>query len=682
MLKGLFAGLGALACLAAGNASAADFDSLYFFGDSLTDSGSFIVETTPPAGGRFTIDPGHVWAEDLAAYYATSATPYGLFIPDPISDSGTHLVVRLGGTNYAQGGARVAEEPGMGILNAETVSEQIDTYLSATAGADPNALYTVWAGANDVFYQAAAAGSGAITSRQAAQRVSAAALAEVNQVSRLHSAGARYILVPNLPDIGRIPATLLQGIQQTGAATGASEATIDTAVGAAVQALRAGDADQAIATSAAILGVPASAIEAARDGIKTGFTQLSLVFDRQLFDALGNAGFEVIPIDDYSLFNEVLADPGAYGLSNVIAPACNTALALQCNTSTVVDGSRNYFFSDAIHPTPTVHAILTDYVVSVIEAPQEISLLPNVATHAGRSQAQALDSHLRIARESGGAGGFNTFISGGLNDLHLGADPAVADLDAVNRNFTAGVDWQFFNGSLIGAAVGYSDSNPSFGDHGGGFDLHDRLIMLYAATGFGHAYVNAVAGVGLIDFDHIKREIHLGPATRIEQGNTEGRQQVLRVAAGYRFALGALSTGPVAAVTYQRIHADGYRESGNRSTSMHFDDQSLYSLMGSFGWQATVDLGKTALGHLHPYVRATYKQEFKNRDRSVRAGLNTLPGSFSMPAYRPDRYYTVVAFGIDDRLGENTTASLGLGTAVGLEGGDSDSVTLSLSQHF
>ena len=75
--------LAAALALAAAPAFAADtFSRTVFFGDSLTDAGYFrplLVQQDPAAAilGRFTTNPGLVWAEWLADYYGTDATPNG-----------------------------------------------------------------------------------------------------------------------------------------------------------------------------------------------------------------------------------------------------------------------------------------------------------------------------------------------------------------------------------------------------------------------------------------------------------------------------------------------------------------------------------------------------------------------------------------------------------------------------
>src|SRR5690606_31988560 len=90
--------LAAALALASAPALAEDtFSRTVFFGDSLTDAGYFrplLVQQNPQAAilGRFTTNPGLVWAEWLALAYGTDARPNG---------NGQ------AGDNYAAGGAMV-----------------------------------------------------------------------------------------------------------------------------------------------------------------------------------------------------------------------------------------------------------------------------------------------------------------------------------------------------------------------------------------------------------------------------------------------------------------------------------------------------------------------------------------------------------------------------------------------
>lgn len=169
--------------LAFGHASA--FSSLYAFGDSLTDTGNIKLALGIPLapyepGGRFSDGP--IWIDALAAGLGLSASP-----------------ALAGGTNYAIGSSATGTPPGS---TAPTMQDQLGFYVNGYAplglapnSVDPDALYVVWGGANDV-----RAGSSA------------------NSVSNLEGIlttliglGANNFLVPNLPDIGLTPESIAGG---------------------------------------------------------------------------------------------------------------------------------------------------------------------------------------------------------------------------------------------------------------------------------------------------------------------------------------------------------------------------------------------------------------------------------------------------------------------------------------
>src|SRR5699024_5140031 len=186
--------------LAAIPALAADsqFSRTVFFGDSLTDAG-FFRPLLPPevlaVTGQFTTNPGWVWAHHLAERYGTDAS---------VSCNGQS------GDNYAVGGARMAEDVFGALGPTPSVASQVQSFMGA-GGVDPGALYTVWGGANDIF----AIASGAPPE----QTIGTAVSTQIGLVGALQGAGARYVLVPSLPDMGITPAARAQGPQAQGQLT-------------------------------------------------------------------------------------------------------------------------------------------------------------------------------------------------------------------------------------------------------------------------------------------------------------------------------------------------------------------------------------------------------------------------------------------------------------------------------
>ena len=186
------------------------FSQIIVFGDSLSDTGNVRDRTSSISGGRvdypshtfnysngrFTndnsTDPSSalyagVWHEQLAQTF--------LLLPPATFSLG-------GGTNYAFGGAttnngtheEVAVSTPLGdvTITIDDLGKQVDNYLAAHV-IDPNALYIVWGGGND------------LRNDDSAGNVTATAARATALAGRLANAGAQYIMVPNVPPLGDIP---------------------------------------------------------------------------------------------------------------------------------------------------------------------------------------------------------------------------------------------------------------------------------------------------------------------------------------------------------------------------------------------------------------------------------------------------------------------------------------------
>jgi outer membrane lipase/esterase len=196
--------------LAGGQVLALEFSQSWFFGDSLSDSGAFAGNPDAGEGGKFTTNPGSVWAEVFARRLGTRAVANNPENPrtDPL------------GTNYAQGGAQVTNPMGIGQTpspqNALPIRDQVSLYLDRVQGrADRHAIYSVWGGANDLFFNMGLV-NGGLPLQQALANMSVSADQLVAQSGRLKVAGARYLIMPLLPDVGGVPAWVLETLSRAG----------------------------------------------------------------------------------------------------------------------------------------------------------------------------------------------------------------------------------------------------------------------------------------------------------------------------------------------------------------------------------------------------------------------------------------------------------------------------------
>ena len=116
------------------------YSALYAFGDSLSDVGNVFAASrgTEPARpyfqGRFSNGP--IWLDYLAAQFRT-----GRMIPS-----------LLGGKDYAFGSATTGYAPTLSNPSlVPTFAQQVALFNAATHGvAQPNALYAVWIGGEDL----------------------------------------------------------------------------------------------------------------------------------------------------------------------------------------------------------------------------------------------------------------------------------------------------------------------------------------------------------------------------------------------------------------------------------------------------------------------------------------------------------------------------------------------------
>lgn len=152
------------------------YTGIYVFGDSLSDTGHSPLK-------KFS--NGDMWVQYLAENLNLTYNPED---------------------NFAYAGALTDNTNKLG--NFPGLQTQVDQYLANHATADPQALYVVWAGANDLLADLS-------TPDKIAQVIATAVTNIVTAVTKLQQHGAKNLIVLNLPDLGKTPRALSQGASDT-----------------------------------------------------------------------------------------------------------------------------------------------------------------------------------------------------------------------------------------------------------------------------------------------------------------------------------------------------------------------------------------------------------------------------------------------------------------------------------
>ncbi len=281
---------------------ASPFSQVIAFGDSLSDTGNFLALTT-----------------GLPAFFPVPLPQAGDYSDGRFSNGAVaveRLADGLGVTlqNYAYGGAKTGtggQLPGTGLQS------QVGLFASRLGGAaaDPNALYFVWGGANDLRDITPTTFGSTITNT-------------INNlkgiVDSLYQRGARNFLLPNLPDIGLTPEARSGGPAAMAGATFASE-TFNNGLASAYSALAGSLVDE-------------------------HFTY---------FDVM-------------SAQRALTAGAPDNGFSNV-SEACFTGYVGVAGTQCA--GASGYLYWDKIHPTAATHAVLGAQMLAAVPEPQTMLMM-------------------------------------------------------------------------------------------------------------------------------------------------------------------------------------------------------------------------------------------------------------------------------------------------------------------
>ncbi|GAA5315098.1 MAG: autotransporter domain-containing SGNH/GDSL hydrolase family protein [Candidatus Pelagadaptatus aseana] len=510
------------------------FNDLIVFGDSLLDNGNLSYATN--AGG---VIASELFAESLGFDLETLAN---------------------GGSNYAVGGYQttdILDSIAGGVADqdaANTVTTgggNFNPYLFDNPRANPNALYLIDGGGNDL--AGSWLGGGAAAVQASAQNTVAA-------VTALNAAGAKYIMVATVPDLGFIPQIQL-----------------------------------------AELGAP---------GTVAAASQASLGYNDALALFMPSSGANVIPVDFAGLVNLIVREADSLGFASGFDAAvaggtfdqaytcydngqAGTGASATCYEHEIygIDGSApdpdRLIFNDALHPTGKTHALASDYLLDIILAPQKVGLLPQMGLDAARGQIQTVQSEMRQSRWGGVQNGW--FVSGAVANSEQEGNVS-PELD--NYSATVGLIHRFSDKELFGVALttGYNELDVSGAD----FEANSYGLNVLYGYRAGSWFVDGTIGITTMDYSDLQRDFVFGTQTYTAEGDTTGLAMSLDVLAGYDL-LGdsaKYNFGPIVGV--QTIHSkvSSYRETGGEISNYEWADQTANSNQFRIGLMANARMSE------------------------------------------------------------------------------------------
>lgn len=278
-------------------AQSGSFSKLIVFGDSLSDTGNLAVIDLPPPYFQNRISDGPVVADLLAEAIGSTAEASG------------HLLGQPGGSNFAVAGGNIKG------ADPEDLTQQVSAYLQrVNSQADPDALYLVFVGGNDL--------RNLRSTRSPAQATVEIALiidTLATQLNRLKSSGARAFLIPNVANIGRLPETLEREVGDPGISERADLYTRE--------------------------------------------------YNRELRELLANFGSDssvsVSAYDLFKSFENVIENASDFGFTNT-TEGCFDPDEFEVETECLLFGFDRRIFFDRLHPSSASNRIIANQVIDLL----------------------------------------------------------------------------------------------------------------------------------------------------------------------------------------------------------------------------------------------------------------------------------------------------------------------------
>ena len=646
-LNKIAAAVAATMAMGAAQADSISFSRLYTLGDSLTDGGAYsgavIAGGAPPnLLYRWTNNAldgsSRVYSEVLANRLGVSLPVRFITITGPNDpNNGTN------GANYAQGGSRVALQPGIRpdpaspvfpFFTTLPVTQQVDQLLTDRPVLSNKDLVLIWAGANDGFVQFVEATKlvAPITTSAALANMGIAAGQLAAQVDRIKAVGGKNVVIFLVPDLAQTPfGALITGANPLG-------------------------------------GVLLSSLSGAFN---------------QTLQSVASQGNAFI-FDSNKVLSAVIADPTRFGFNaSTLAPgstACgiNPAWApgdspgdfYNSSLSCINSNPNNFLFADGVHPSAKAHGIFGEILMGSLRAISQASNLATGPMIAARQHSMELENRLQLnamsnadgkARPVGKVHVYGGAEAGGFKDSAGQIDPSV---DMKTQRYRIGIDQQFTTSMMGGVLLSYGNGKTDFGGGTGQIKTDEVTATAYVSKALSpNTYINASIGMGTIDHD-FQRNIALDTTTLNMLSKPKGRYESYRVGGGGVYNLGGWKLGPNASLAHEKVTIERFDEAAGPA-SMSFGEMDYTVQRFSLG----LNIDQTAsVGQWRGFGRLMHDWDLKSGDLQVRVGhaAGTL-ASFDIE--RPKTMWQATV-GIMRPASDGSTLSLSVGMGGRDGGGD------------
>lgn len=235
------------------------------------------------------------------------------------------------------------------------------------------------------------------------------------------------------------------------------------------------------------------------------------------------------------------------------------------------------------------------------------------------------------------------------------------DVDGYNAatyGLAFGADARVLDPLRVGLSLAYARTNvdDTGSRDGSGQKIGSYIGSLYSTYTAKSWYVDSALTFGWHDYDSTRVISITGAATQVAKASFAGQQYGAKAEFGYPLPFGSAVVTPLASLAYNRLHQDGYTETGAAAalTVAGSDTDSIRSGLGSKVSATVATLGNW---NIKPNARAMWLHEFNGSAQDTTSTYVDGGSSFVTSGMKVAQEHFNLGVGLDVASVRNTTVS-------------------------
>lgn len=230
--------------------------------------------------------------------------------------------------------------------------------------------------------------------------------------------------------------------------------------------------------------------------------------------------------------------------------------------------------------------------------------------------------------------------------------------DATTYGLAFGADARVIDPLRVGLSLAYArtDVDADGSRAGSGQDISSYIASLYGTYTAKTWYMDAALTFGWHEYDATRLINIPGTPSQMARASYAGQQYGAKTEFGYPLEVGRAVVTPIASLAYNRLHQNGYTETG-AAAALRVASSDTDSIRSGLGSKISATVGTLGEWNIRPNARVVWLHEFNGSAQDSTSSYVDGGSSFTTSGVKVAREHFNIGVGLDMASVRNTTIS-------------------------